>query len=68
MFVEQRGVEPLLLGSLAVQMVLRLQQLHSQGYLHRDIKPENILLNRPNENTNNDAIPIVYLIDYGLAK
>lgn len=43
----------------AGQIVLMLEQLHSQGIVHRDLKPENILLN-----------PDKYLVlaDFGLSK
>lgn len=47
---------------LAQQMIERLEQLHSLGWLHRDLKPQNFILGREGVSGN-----IVHLIDYGLA-
>ena len=46
---------------LAIQIIERIQWVHSQKIIHRDIKPDNFLigLNDPN---------IIYLIDFGLSK
>ncbi|KAG5472571.1 hypothetical protein LSCM1_03975 [Leishmania martiniquensis] len=47
---------------IGIQIVQRLQYLHSVGYLHRDIKPENFVMGLgPNSH-------IVYVIDVGLSK
>ena len=48
---------------LAVQILKRLEALHSKGLLHRDIKPENVVMgsNRNDEGT-------AYLIDFGLSE
>lgn len=43
---------------LGIQMIKRLQFVHSKGLIHRDIKPDNFLLK--NE--------LLYLIDFGLCK
>jgi serine/threonine protein kinase len=48
---------------LAIQMISRIQQLHSIGYVHRDVKPDNFLLG-----LGKDKRMTVYLIDFGLAK
>jgi len=45
--------------TLGIQLIKRLETLHSKSLLHRDIKPDNFLLD-----TNN----ILYLIDFGLCK
>ena len=46
---------------MAIQIIERIQWIHSQKIIHRDIKPDNFLigLNDPN---------IIYLIDFGLSK
>ena len=46
---------------IAIQIIERIQWVHSQKIIHRDIKPDNFLigLNDPN---------ILYLIDFGLSK
>ncbi len=46
---------------MAIQIIERIQWVHSQKIIHRDIKPDNFLigLNDPN---------IIYLIDFGLSK
>jgi len=43
---------------LAIQLIKRIQYIHSCSFLHRDIKPDNFLFNN---NT-------VYAIDFGLSK
>eukprot|EP01062_Namystynia_karyoxenos_P029233 TRINITY_DN219_c0_g5_i2.p1 TRINITY_DN219_c0_g5~~TRINITY_DN219_c0_g5_i2.p1 ORF type:complete len:448 (+),score=160.39 TRINITY_DN219_c0_g5_i2:133-1476(+) len=47
---------------LAIQMMRRIEHLHSVFFIHRDIKPENFVLGRGNRGHH------VYLIDYGLSK
>ena len=46
---------------IAIQIIERIQWIHSQKIVHRDIKPDNFLigLNDPN---------IIYIIDFGLSK
>ena len=47
---------------IAIQLVQRLEYLHSKNFVHRDMKPENICIGQgKKQNT-------VYLIDFGLAK
>lgn len=47
---------------LALQMIERVQYLHSCGFLHRDIKPDNFLIGQ------DDRSHQVYIIDFGLSK
>ena len=47
---------------LALQMISRLEALHSKGYVHRDIKPENFVMGIGNKSN------FVYLVDFGLCK
>ena len=46
----------------AIQMIQRVQELHSKNYIHRDIKPENFLVGIENKSN------YIYIIDFGLAK
>ena len=46
---------------LAIQMIERLEYIHSKFFIHRDIKPHNFLVSTKNES-------LIYLIDFGLAK
>lgn len=47
---------------LAVQMISRLEVLHTEGYIHRDIKPDNFLFGLAEKSN------ILHLIDFGLSK
>jgi serine/threonine protein kinase len=47
---------------LGIQMVRRLESIHSLGLIHRDVKPDNFLFGC------NDKTDILYLIDFGLCK
>jgi len=47
---------------IILQIINRIEWLHSKGFVHRDLKPENILIGQGKKAT------IVYLIDLGLAK
>lgn len=47
---------------LAIQILNRIEVLHSKGFIHRDIKPENFSIGMGNDSN------VIYLIDYGLAK
>jgi serine/threonine protein kinase len=53
--------------NIALQMISRIEFLHSKGFIHCDIKPENFALGR-DDNENSNENNIVYLIDYGLVE
>ena len=46
---------------IGVQMLDRLEYLHSKNYIHRDLKPDNMLIGHLSKDE-------IYLIDFGLAK
>jgi len=48
--------------SLGLQMLNRIETIHSLHIIHRDIKPENFLIGKK------DKISTIYLCDFGLAK
>ena len=48
--------------SLGLQMLNRIETIHSLHIIHRDIKPENFLIGKK------DKVSTVYLCDFGLAK
>lgn len=54
---------------IALQLIDRLETLHSWGLIHRDLKPANIVFGLDNpEDTSQDNSNTLYLIDYGLTK
>ena len=57
--------------SLGLQMISRIEFLHSYGFIHCDIKPDNFVLGLKQEKNMNDIDKnnfTLYLIDYGLAE
>ena len=46
---------------IAIQIIERLEYIHSKNFIHRDIKPHNFLVSPKNEG-------LIYIIDFGLAK
>ncbi|XP_055351101.1 casein kinase I-like [Paramacrobiotus metropolitanus] len=49
---------------VAIQVLERIEYVHSKGYVYSDIKPENFLTGLAEEHLDNT----VYLIDFGLAQ
>lgn len=47
---------------MGLQVLERLESIHSRGYLHRDVKPANCLMGLK------DDVSVLYLIDFGLSK
>ena len=50
-------------SALALQIIDRIEVLHSKGFLHRDLKPENMVMG-----CNQKDEQIAYLIDFGLSE
>ena len=48
--------------SLFIQVCQGIQHAHQKGIIHRDIKPSNVLV------TMHDGVPLVKVIDFGIAK
>jgi serine/threonine-protein kinase len=52
------------LGPWIEQLLIGVRDCHAGGIVHRDIKPANIFVDRPGD----DAVPIIKLIDFGVAR
>ena len=48
----------------AIQMISRIEHVHSRNLIYRDVKPENFLLGQPKTLKAN----VIHLVDYGLSK
>ena len=51
---------------IGIQIVNRIQSLHSAGYLHQDIKPDNFLIGKGNRHGKNGSL--IHMIGMGLGK
>ena len=49
-------------GALFATVCEAVQHAHQKGIIHRDLKPSNVLV------TLHDGVPVVKVIDFGIAK
>jgi len=57
-----RKLTPKSVCLIADQLILRLKEIHTRGFIHRDIKPENFLVGLQNNSS------LVFVVDFGLTK
>src|SRR5947207_5840873 len=50
------------------QVALGLRHAHERGMVHRDIKPHNLMLTTANPVPGGPAVPVVKVMDFGLAR
>merc|ERR1712048_335227 len=54
---------------IGIQIINRIQSLHSEGFLHRDIKPDNFLIGSGHkDNKDGSSGSVIHMIDMGLTK
>ena len=49
------------IAMIGIQIIDRIEYVHSKGIIHRDIKPENFTIGYKNDST-------IYIIDFGIAR
>jgi tetratricopeptide (TPR) repeat protein/serine/threonine protein kinase len=61
-FCDDNRLPPRARLELFVAVCSAVQHAHTKGIIHRDLKPSNVLL------TSHDGVPVVKVIDFGIAK
>src|SRR5581483_9336245 len=65
--LESRGpLRPAVAADVIAQAAAALDAAHASGLVHRDVKPSNMLLTGLTDDP--DAVPFVYLVDFGIAR
>ncbi|XP_077778105.1 casein kinase I isoform X1 [Podarcis muralis] len=49
---------------IAIQLITRMEYVHTKSLIYRDVKPENFLVGRPGSKRQH----VIHIIDFGLAK
>lgn len=60
----ERKFTPKTVAKIALQLLKRMEHIHTHRLIYRDVKPENFLVGRHSTRRNN----LIHVIDFGLAK